>query len=298
MAKRDKTEINETNCLGLSIDQDLFNDIDNKDTATVNIDINDATYKDLLENIDGSLILTTDDMPQEYHGCYWWNSGTFPYMFKKSLKHLLLIDGRRAIAAEIMGITAKAGKRFSFQGRRKPAIDDPSGNNCRWIAEVEIAVIDRLMYPTGEKREKRAFVLRWNPAISSFKTSNYAEAIKQYPDGFKLNWSIHEWEEAQEGDRYYMMRVGEDNPGIVFSGTFRSQPYTGNDWSGTASQRHYVDIECLDCSPAEGKARLTLEELTAAMPEVNWTQGHSGERLTAQATARLDKLWRSKCNLD
>ena len=38
-------------------------------------------------------------------------------------------------------------------------------------------------------------IMRWNPASSS-KISAFDAARKKWPEGFRGNWSIYEWEHA------------------------------------------------------------------------------------------------------
>ena len=76
--------------------------------------------------------------------------------------------------------------------------------------------------------------MRWNPTISSFKESDYEKCVENMERGmFRMNWSIYKWEEARVGDMFFMMRVGDDKAGIVFSGIIVSDPYVMDDWAGT-----------------------------------------------------------------
>lgn len=123
------------------------------------------------------------------------------------------------------------------------------------------------------------FIMRWNPGISSSKIGDYRNARKKWPDGFCGDWSIYEWEKAHEGDEYVMVRVGEGANGIVYHGVFLSEPYEGKDWAGTDKKRHYVDITIEHpCDPDH--PMVSIEQLSAAIPEINWAKGHSGEMLT------------------
>lgn len=134
------------------------------------------------------------------------------------------------------------------------------------------------------------YLLRWNPSISSFTAKDYEDSVEKYPEAFQMDWSIYEWEEAHEGDRYYMLRVGGDADGIVFQGEFLSDPYVDKDWAGTDRQRHYVDICCYDLSAPHGRPLVSAEALEAVLPEIDWHRGHSGVLLTAEQAAAIDKL--------
>ncbi len=132
--------------------------------------------------------------------------------------------------------------------------------------------------------------MRWNPGISSSKIEDFRAAMKKWPNGFQGDWSIYEWEEADEGDEYYMVRVGEGPNGVVYHGTFLSEPYEGPDWAGTNKKRHYVDISIEDpCDPDH--PCITIEQLSNAIPEIEWGRGHSGQLLTEEQADKLHKLF-------
>ncbi len=131
------------------------------------------------------------------------------------------------------------------------------------------------------------YVMRWNPEISSSKIEDFRKAREQWPDGFCSNWSIYEWENADIDDEYVMVRVGDGPNGIVFHGQFLSKPYEGDDWAGTAKKRHYVDISIEHpCDP--DSPMISIEQLEAILPEIDWQKGHSGEMLTEE---QEQKLW-------
>jgi len=138
------------------------------------------------------------------------------------------------------------------------------------------------------------YLLRWNPLISSFKLDEYREATTKCPDGFSLNWSVYEWEHAEEGDHYYMLRTGDDKAGIIFWGWFTSDPFEGEDWAGKGQPRHYMDMVSVDAVGADDEPRITVEELEAAIPNVDWRKGHSGELLSPEDAQTLRELFNSK----
>ena len=53
-----------------------------------------------------------------------------------------------------------------------------------------------------------AFILKWNPELSSFTYSAYLRVLKD-PFDMDLNWSIHDWRRMKAGDRVFFLRVGE-----------------------------------------------------------------------------------------
>lgn len=152
----------------------------------------------------------------------------------------------------------------------------------------------------GEELPKpKTYILRWNPAISSFKAEAYEEATAKYNGNWCVDWSIYEYQEARNGDHFYMLREGDgQDPGIYCHGIFRSDPYENEDWAGTSRRRMYVDCDCLDCRPLRYGAWITPEELEEAIPDINWRRGHSGQLLTPDQAQKLDAIWQKKFNLD
>ena len=140
-------------------------------------------------------------------------------------------------------------------------------------------------------RKPKTYLLRWNPTISSFRLGDYRNALYHHPDGFALNWSVYEWEDAHEGDRFYMLRTGDDKEGIVFCGEFTSEPYPGEDWAGKGIPRHYMDMDCWDCVLADEMPSLNVEILEKELPDINWRKGHSGQLLSEKDAEKLNELW-------
>ena len=133
--------------------------------------------------------------------------------------------------------------------------------------------------------------MRWNPSISSFKEKDYEECFDDMIHGmFFLNWSINEWEEARRGDMFYMMRVGDDKAGIMFSGQFLTDPYPDDDWDGSTKRRMYVDMVCMNAAEPQAGSNISLEKLQKAIPSFEWSRGHSGVLLANNVTDELAKL--------
>ena len=141
--------------------------------------------------------------------------------------------------------------------------------------------------------QPKTYLLRWNPAISSFKMEHYKDATTRFPEGISYNWSVYEYEDAHEGDRFYMMRVGEGNTGIVFRGVFTSEPYEGEDWAGKGKKRYYMDMNCFDLA-APDTVHISTLELAQAIPDIDWEKGHSGQLLTDEQAEKIEELWNRK----
>ena len=181
------------------------------------------------------------------------------------------------------------GERFRFGEPGQPSVADKNGDSCFWNVIFQVEAVD----DQGTPFNRKTYLLRWNPTISSFRLDDYREATTQCPNGFRMNWSVYEWENAHLGDRFYMLRTGDDKAGIVFRGVFTSEPCPGDDWAGKGKQRYYMDIDCYGCVPPNHKPSLDIETLENAIPTINWQRGHSGELLSDKDAEKLDELWNS-----
>lgn len=271
--------------INLEVDSGVIDRVRNGEVTHIISDINEDNQKLILENINGNLILVTDVMPTIYHACYFYNNGEFPYVIKDSLQFLLLTEGEKSCLTRIIGKSIKPGTRFRYKVTEKSYEEDPNGDSCIWEVSFEILPIND---------EHRTYLMRWNPAISSYKETDYEESVANMESGlFHLNWSIHEWEEARRGDIFYMMRVGDDKAGIVFKGQFVSDPYVMDDWAGTSKRKLYVDMVCMKPVKPGKKPLLELSKLQDAIPEIDWSKGHSGILLSSEVAEKLDELWKT-----
>ena len=150
-------------------------------------------------------------------------------------------------------------------------------------------IIDMQWY---DAPEPKAYMLRWNTAISNFKIKDFEDCMKQFRDpAFCLSWSIWDWQDARIGDKVYMLRVGEGTTGIVMAGEIISEPYVDEDWSGKCRVTHYVDIRLDQMIHPENATILETEDLSESFDGIEWTGGHSGTLLSAKDAYHLEKLF-------
>ena len=273
---------NETT-IAIEVGEGVIDRVCSGETTHIAVEINDDNQNVFLQNFDGHLLLCTEELPDTYHGCYYYNGGVFPYILKDTYVCLILTEGDRHCLTQIVSKRAEAGTRFRFQGPGEPSVEDPNGDSCIWQIEFEVV-------PVMEK--PKTYLMRWNPSISSFSEGDYQACVENMQDGvFRINWSIFEWEEARRGDFCFMMRVGDDKAGIVFKGVIVSDPYVRDDWAGSSKRRLYVDLVCRDPVAPGDMPDVSLEKLSAAIPEFEWAKGHSGVLLSEDVAERLLELW-------
>jgi len=275
-------DINEV-AITLEVESEVIEKVRKGEITHILMDIDEDNQNFVLENTDGNLVLTVDELPERFYGCYFYNDGEFPYAIKNSLSFLELNSGEeKHCLLRIINIGMEPVMRFNYNGTGKPIVEDVNGDSCVWELDFEVVPLSN---------EPRTYLMRWNPAISSFKQEDYRECMENMIHGmFRLNWTISEWEEARRGDQFYMMRVGDDKAGIVFCGQFISDPYPGDDWAGSNKRRMYVDMVCWGAVDEGTPPLIPLSKLQEIIPSVEWQKGHSGELLSDDVVQKLDEL--------
>ena len=268
--------------VAIGVDNEVIEKVRSGEITHIIVEINEDNQNMFLENSDGNLVLVTEELPDTFHGCYFYNDGEFPYAIKGVLEFLDLSSDDDHCLTRIIDVDTEPGTRFNYQGAGKPIVEAPDGDSCVW--EVTFEVVPLLM-------EARTYLMRWNPTISSFTEKDFEACMENRVHGMlRMDWSIYEWQEARRGDFFYMMRTGDDKAGIVFCGQFLSDPYPADDWAGSTKRRMYVDMICYNAESGSAP-HISLEKLQATIPSFDWQKGHSGELLSEEITTGLDEIW-------
>ena len=141
---------------------------------------------------------------------------------------------------------------------------------------------------------RKTFIMRWNTDVSNYKLSEFEEAMDDFDDeGFYYDWSIWDYQKAHIGDRFYMIRTGEGEKGVVMRGSIIGTPYPDEDWSRKGRKVYYIRMSLSHMiHPDKSPKLLTIEELTEGVADFNWNNGHSGEILSDEQATRLEELWK------
>ncbi|HEX8465446.1 MAG TPA: hypothetical protein VF627_12590, partial [Abditibacterium sp.] len=134
------------------------------------------------------------------------------------------------------------------------------------------------------------YLLTWNP--NAYEWDDFDECVAQIKSEgtFEMRWSTGVTKRIVEGDRCFLMRLGEAPKGIIASGIFISKTFYAPHWNGE------VDRECLYAT-AEIDVLLTLHEilpleiLKANFPSYNWTPQASGQSIPDPMASQLEALW-------
>ena len=141
---------------------------------------------------------------------------------------------------------------------------------------------------------QNTFVLMWNPSISSYTMSRFEDDLEALTDGCTLedfDWDVWDYEKAHEGDKFYLVKVGPGVNGVVMAGTFISDPYKYEDWSGKGRERYYMQMDIKTMIHPDKCHLLTSDLLAREIPDFIWDKGHSGLMLNDEQARKMDELW-------
>ncbi len=141
------------------------------------------------------------------------------------------------------------------------------------------------------ERQRKAYLLRWNPNISPYTRERYEEDFNHYLESGEepeeMNWTIYEHSQVESGDIYFMAQVGCDVNGIVWAGFLEDEPYDMLDYKGCLIPRKFIDITYFFMQRIEDKMILTADRLKEVIPEIDWEKGHSGVLLSPEVAEKL-----------
>ena len=137
------------------------------------------------------------------------------------------------------------------------------------------------------------YILKWNPAISSYKMMDFLFEMNIAISGStpNMNWSVWEYEKIRKGDIVYLLKVGYGATGIVLKGKVTSEAYSADDWSGKGRETYYVDFIPLCMVSPDAAVVLTSQRLEENIGDFDWRGGHSGMRLTPEQETVINSLW-------
>ena len=125
----------------------------------------------------------------------------------------------------------------------------------------------------------KLFLLRWNPAISSWKDVDFRKALAACRAGSDcvLNWSIRDWDKVERGDWALLCRVGcGDDDGIVMAGRFTGAVFEEDSWHRDGTKCHYADADMVFVNDPAVSGLIGAVDLERIAPGVDWRGGHSG----------------------
>lgn len=105
------------------------------------------------------------------------------------------------------------------------------------------------------------------------------------------DWSVRDHGKIHDGDRFYMLKVGRGQSGIVKRGTITADPVADDDWSRQGRVTYCCDFEAEIMINPNTFSLLTSGQLRDAIPDFDWFGGHSGAVPTEEQAEKLEVLW-------
>ena len=92
----------------------------------------------------------------------------------------------------------------------------------------------------------KCWLLTWNAGDRWDDWEELPEIAEQSMNGEILDeeqaWSVMNTKSVQVGDKVYLLRQGENRPGLVASGIAYSTPWPEAHWDGSGKTTNYIDI--------------------------------------------------------
>lgn len=150
-----------------------------------------------------------------------------------------------------------------------------------------------LNLPDNEQSYQKTFLLTWDPSrISSGSLREHIAEFEQIGSTV-MNWSVGR-KGIKQGDLVFMMRHGDDRPGLVGSGYVISDTWDGKHWDPKRPEwtASYADIQWSYLSELP---LITLSELSKKFGQADlWTKNGSGHPIPDETADRLGRLWASR----
>jgi hypothetical protein len=142
-----------------------------------------------------------------------------------------------------------------------------------------------------------AFLLTWNPKSFLWDTLSADAAAVLRGESPKSRTGGRRWSvisrQLKEGDRVYLIRLGEEPKGLVGSARVTRAPYSDSHWSGApGAKTTYIDLKW-DALLNPTEAPLALQDLREYVDsDFKWTPQGSGVAVRPLIAAKLETAWR------
>jgi 5-methylcytosine-specific restriction protein A len=143
-----------------------------------------------------------------------------------------------------------------------------------------------------KNRNMKTFLFAWNPKKWNWSTlENSIDQIEQTGKATE-KWSVISHKKIQQGDRAFLIRLGEEPKGIMAAGFVATSPFLSKHWSGEDKLVHRVMIDFEVILNPIKDPLLTIDILNEGnLAKVNWTPQSSGIEINPEFTDELEAVW-------
>ena len=146
-------------------------------------------------------------------------------------------------------------------------------------------------YPgSGYDKQQRTYVLMWNPdsRSSDMSEEEYRMCISHiWPHKYDLLWDVSDCRSMRMGDRFFVVRNGQEINGIVMSGVFGSSAYFQRNYMNSFS----VVLDFNFTVDYNEHPIVTIEQLKEAVPDFDWSRTFGNYKLKTNQAKSLEALF-------
>ncbi len=145
-------------------------------------------------------------------------------------------------------------------------------------------------YNDNDISEPYEHLLFWKPQEGDYTIEKFSADRGQYGRRFTMSWVLQWHEDIHKGGRYYMLRLDKEQSGIVWYGTFMSEPYRDRDPKDRRRKCWFVDILVTDSIKPGHRPHVTMSEIKNLNPDLDWEDMQSGQPISRQLAERFNEL--------
>lgn len=143
-------------------------------------------------------------------------------------------------------------------------------------------------------RQRKLYVLRWNPDISSCTKEEFMDDFEWFKEGAHVNsekwgpdkalyWTVYDWQSVEYMDLFVMVNVGKEGNGIMGMGFLHSYPMD----CGPRSRSKLFKLSFSFMQDPAMTGLLTGDDICRNIPGIDWLHGHSGELIPVDKAEEL-----------
>ncbi len=139
----------------------------------------------------------------------------------------------------------------------------------------------------------KTYVMFWDSEENLFDKDDFYELFGEVEDpevnAPMLDWAVDDGEDVIMYDRFFLVRLNGDNPGIVAAGHANQSAWRDTDWNFEDAKVVSWIIECaLD---SDFVSHISIEQLETEIPDFDWRHGHRGRCLPNEYAQKLELMW-------
>lgn len=139
----------------------------------------------------------------------------------------------------------------------------------------------------------KTYLFSWNPKKWTWETLESDIENIEKTGRSSLQWSVVSHKKIKQGDRAFLMRLGENPKGIIASGFISTNPFLAPHWDGSDRlvNRVMIDFEAI-LNPKLDPI-FSLEEMikNPVLKKFNWTPQSSGIEIDSLVSEELESSW-------